>query len=465
MTDYPEASSPTPLSAAFDFHSVWRELKAAGWTSKPPRSGLDNRYRYVLPGRNANGNEGINFLLGEEAVLSQWVFQYCDSNSDTPSTSPRCLSQEDSSIFAGQGAMDEIKAYIVGRVSRLVKKPKNISMFQVMRLDSQFQTAVELISLGVIQRGIENYKRLVQLPGRPAWKDLTENVADGELSLDAPLDELEISSAPTSTYEIYSPERFLPASFAEVETVKNMRFEPDVELEHPTDLFTREDESTTTRLLPQYRHIFAHYASSSFFAYIPIYFWKQVILETNLYAATKNIRITAAFSMAELMTFIGIMFYMTLTDKWEYSNYWGPQPEDAIFGGLATSLDNIMSLNRFKLLRRCLSFRADPGSAIQRDPAVRIRPLLNLLKCTGGRYVDVGRDLALDEASIACRSRHGRYLIVLNPHKAGGKYHFRMYMVCCATTWVALNFRLHCTNSDIAYQLEHVVDPDEIQAL
>ncbi|POM60543.1 hypothetical protein PHPALM_30598 [Phytophthora palmivora] len=143
-------------------------------------------------------------------------------------------------------------------------------------------TAYIVGRVSVIQRGIENYKRLVQLPGRRAWKDSTENVADGELSLDAPSDELGISSEFTSTYEIYSPERSLLASFAEVETVKNMRLEPDVELKRPTDLFTRKDESITTRLLHQYRHVFAHSASLGFFAYISIYIWKQVVLETNV---------------------------------------------------------------------------------------------------------------------------------------------------------------------------------------
>lgn len=47
---------------------------------------------------------------------------------------------------------------------------------------------------------------------------------------------------------------------------------------------------------------------------------------------------------------------MALNAKGEYSNYWGPQPEDLIFGGSTTALDGIMSLNRFKVLRRCLSF-------------------------------------------------------------------------------------------------------------
>ncbi|GMF58829.1 unnamed protein product [Phytophthora fragariaefolia] len=181
-------------------------------------------------------------------------------------------------------------------------------------------------------------------------------------------------------------------------------------MEAPSDLYAHTDDSTTTRLVPEYSSLFAHSASSSFFAYLLVYFWKQVVLESNRYAAAKEIRITTPFSMEELMTFLGIIFYMTLTDKGEYSNYWGSQTEDAIFGGASTSLDTVMSLRRFKLIHRCLS--SEPGMSVERDPAARIRPLLNLLKCTGGRYVEVGRDLALDEASIACRSRHGRHTIL-----------------------------------------------------
>ncbi|GMF53765.1 unnamed protein product [Phytophthora fragariaefolia] len=116
----------------------------------------------------------------------------------------------------------------------------------------------------------------------------------------------------------------------------------------PIDLYEHEDKSIATCLLPEYQYVFAHSASSSFFAYIPSYFWKQVVLETNQYAATKSIRITSPFRLHELMTFIGIMFYMTLTDKGEYADYWGPHMEDAVFDRSSTSLDNVMSLNRFK---------------------------------------------------------------------------------------------------------------------
>ncbi|GMF47138.1 unnamed protein product [Phytophthora fragariaefolia] len=40
-----------------------------------------------------------------------------------------------------------------------------------------------------------------------------------------------------------------------------------------------------------------------------------------------------------------------------------------------------------------------------------------------------------------------------------------MYVVCCSTTWIALNYRLHCNNSDIADCLHNVVTPAEMQQL
>ncbi|KAI9980397.1 hypothetical protein PInf_026269 [Phytophthora infestans] len=117
----------------------------------------------------------------------------------------------------------------------------------------QFQNAVEAITVAAVQRGIENHQAL--------------------LNWDAPLDELEVASA-EGEYEPYEPEQVLPVSLAEVEAVKNMRFEPDPDMEAPADL----------------------------------------------YAAVKEIMITTPITMDELMVFLDIMFYMTLTDKGEYTN-------------------------------------------------------------------------------------------------------------------------------------------------
>ncbi|KAE9026035.1 hypothetical protein PR001_g12282 [Phytophthora rubi] len=99
------------------------------------------------------------------------------------------------------------------------------------------------------------------------------------------------------------------------------------------------------------------------------------------------------------------------------------------------------------------------------DPVARIRTLLNMMKITGGKYVELGRDVSLDEASVACRSKFGRSLIMFNPMKPGGKYHFRIYMLCCASTWVAVNFRIHCDSEVDDDRLEAVITPTEMRDL
>uniref|UniRef100_H3H8Y9 Uncharacterized protein n=1 Tax=Phytophthora ramorum TaxID=164328 RepID=H3H8Y9_PHYRM len=56
------------------FKSVWRELKAEGWTRKPPpRRSLEDRYKYIRPMGHANGTVGIDFFLGEEGVLEYYA--------------------------------------------------------------------------------------------------------------------------------------------------------------------------------------------------------------------------------------------------------------------------------------------------------------------------------------------------------------------------------------------------------
>ncbi|GMF57159.1 unnamed protein product [Phytophthora fragariaefolia] len=158
------------------------------------------------------------------------------------------------------------------------------------------------------------------------------------------------------------------------------------------------------------------------------------------------------------------MFYLELVDRGEYSNYWGEQVETPIFGGNSVSLDAVMPIRRFKQLRQSFCFQCVEVNDANHDQAARIRPLLNLLRMTGPKYVSPGRNLALDEASVACRSKYGKLLIVYNPMKPTGKYHFRLYMLCCSTTWIPLNFRLHC-QSDLTERLAGVTTQAEAQAL
>ena len=250
-------------------------------------------------------------------------------------------------------------------------------------------------------------------------------------------------------YDVGFRDDVAPTSLKEVEKIQSMRFEPGKVMIAPGGLYSNPDGTTTTHVKAEYKETFEHSASSSFFAYLPVYFWKQVLQHTNEHA--RDLKITATpFTMDELTKFLGIMWFMAVVDKGEYKNYWGEQMEDAIFGTTASSLDSVMPLRRFKNLRTAFCFRKASDITpedLKRDAAVRIRTVLNMLKQMGSRYIVVGRNLAVDEASVAARSKFARHIIVYNPRKPTGKYHFKLYMCCCATSWIALSFRLHCQST------------------
>jgi hypothetical protein len=86
------------------------------------------------------------------------------------------------------------------------------------------------------------------------------------------------------------------------------------------------------------------------------------------------------------------------------------------------------------------------------DPLDRIRPLINILKANCSFFVIPGRDLSLDETSIAAKTRYGRHLVVFNPTKPGGKYHFRYYVLCTADNWICLDLKIH-SHSTINHRL------------
>ncbi|GMF56943.1 unnamed protein product [Phytophthora fragariaefolia] len=83
-------------------------------------------------------------------------------------------------------------------------------------------------------------------------------------------------------------------------------------------------------------------------------------------------------------------------------------------------------------------------------------------RCT--TRVTIGRDVAVDEASIACRSQFARHIIVFKPRKPTGKYHFKLYVCCCSTSWYVISFKLHCA-SDLESRLEGVLPRSEITSI
>jgi len=105
-----------------------------------------------------------------------------------------------------------------------------------------------------------------------------------------------------------------------------------------------------------------------------------------------------------------------------------------------------MTLGRFKGIKGALQmsevFKGSTRGPAPKDALFKVRPLVNVLKKTLGAYVKPGSELALDESSIAARTKYGRALIFYNNTKPSGKYHFRFYVVTDTDSYAALRFQI-----------------------
>uniref|UniRef100_H3GF76 PiggyBac transposable element-derived protein domain-containing protein n=1 Tax=Phytophthora ramorum TaxID=164328 RepID=H3GF76_PHYRM len=210
------------------------------------------------------------------------------------------------------------RAYIVGRICRRPMRSKFGSLFEIRWFDTQFQNAVEHVSVGCAQRGIDNYESRIRLKRNPDGQELIMNDANDDID-DIDVDDDDDLQV-VNNYEEYDPGILLPTSLREVEAIQSLRFEPTAEVDAPGDLYQCADGSKMTSLLPEYKHLFEHSATSSFFGYLPLYFSRQVLFQTNKYAVANDIRVSAPFTLSELMAFLSVMFYMALNDKGEYVN-------------------------------------------------------------------------------------------------------------------------------------------------
>ena len=192
---------------------------------------------------------------------------------------------------------------------------------------------------------------------------------------------------------------------------------------------------------------------SSFLAFLPLEFWKLFVFETNRYAAMRQAQATlvdgpainwaSRLTLKELFTFLGILIQMTMrpTPGQTYTNCW----QDKRWHPYTDR----MPLRRFQAIRGMLHIteKGFPEES-SNDALYKVRPLLNVLKKTLGDYIIPGSDLALDETSVACRSKYGRNLIFYNNTKPSGKYHFRFYALCDSDSYSCLRIVIHTRNGN-----------------
>ena len=191
---------------------------------------------------------------------------------------------------------------------------------------------------------------------------------------------------------------------------------------------------------------------SSFFAFVPLKMFRGIAMYSNAYAydvMTKKGkpeisggRWVSDITISEIMKFFGILLHMVMrpTPGSSYPHCWsdpGWHP-----------YTSHMTLRRFQQIRSVLHFNYNlaPGVTVN-DSLYKVRPLLNCMKMTFPSYLQFGDNFALDEASVASRSRYGNDVIFFNPTKPGGKYHFRFYLLCCSSSYACIRLRMHTRNN------------------
>jgi len=148
-------------------------------------------------------------------------------------------------------------------------------------------------------------------------------------------------------------------------------------------------------------------------------------------------------TVMEMLQFHGLLIKMVLqpVPGRRFTYYWA---NESTYPWTST-----MSLTRFYQIRSVLHFNNDEEEQLKRDPLHKVRPVYASVQKIIGHYVELGSEWSLDEASAACRSSFGRHLIVYNPTKNCGKFHFRFYLLCCADTYSCIKLRIHVKTDDM----------------
>eukprot|EP00978_Attheya_sp_CCMP212_P002545 scaffold5157_cov34-Attheya_sp.AAC.1 len=205
---------------------------------------------------------------------------------------------------------------------------------------------------------------------------------------------------------------------------------------------------------------------NSFLAFLPIPIWETMVEYSNINAQQKKTAHPKGWisghpwnkdlCLEELMTFWSILFEMTLhpTPGRQYNHMWS---KSTLY-----PFTQCMAITRFRQIRSIIHLNDNECKhTSKKDSLVKIRPLLQVLKQTLASHIDVGDELALDEASLASKSKFGRGFIMYNPMKPGGKFHYRFYFVCEADNYNLVRFIMHTrTNADLADGFNTSLDDD-----
>jgi hypothetical protein len=183
----------------------------------------------------------------------------------------------------------------------------------------------------------------------------------------------------------------------------------------------------------------------------PLVFWKVSFGESNRFAHQEMVKAKARrktennicgakwkdITLGEFMVFFGILLQMCLfpLPVHSYVMYWA-------HGAIMFSFVNKIQLRCFQQIKNVLHFKYNETIPLNDDALHKVRPLVNIVKVTLRAFIRVGSELALDEASVASCSSYGLALIFFNSMKNCAKFHFRFYLLCCATMYACVRMKV-----------------------
>jgi hypothetical protein len=124
-------------------------------------------------------------------------------------------------------------------------------------------------------------------------------------------------------------------------------------------------------------------------------------------------------------------------------------------GAIMFPFVNKIQLRSLQQIRSVLHFNDNETIPLNDDALHKVRPLVNIVKVTLRAFIQVGSELALEKASVASRSSLFPALIFFNPMKNCGKFNFRLYLLCCATTYTYVRMKVATKNNS------NIPDPHE----
>jgi hypothetical protein len=203
----------------------------------------------------------------------------------------------------------------------------------------------------------------------------------------------------------------------DVENHHGLHWKRDGVLEHPVNNMA----NMWGRLKSEKVHNFAK-PLIYFMLIFPLVYWKIISRETN---ENSKEQLAMQVSKNRRRTISGA--------RWTHdTNY-----QDIM--GFYAILIQIVVFPLPGAIRSVLHFNSNSSETICKDIMHKTRLIFNIPKA-------LVSELSLDEASCESLSNYGREVIFFNPAKNCGKFHFRLYMLCDASTLCCLTLKVATRN-------------------